>query len=183
MAAASRTTKTEEHVAIVRRLTHGEVAMARSIFKDAIDYGTVRVHNKGYLWFGLQPDNVAMSPNGEIFFTKNYFKDDFSRESSANRRWFMHEMVHVWQYQLGYPVRIRGAIRIGLDYTYQLDPKKRLKDYNMEAQGDLLADYFALKTLNAPAVMRQSDYAGHTQLYEQILGDFLVDPKNPSNLP
>lgn len=157
--------------------------MARSIFEDAIDYGKVRVHDRGYLWFGLQPDNVAMTPNGEMYFSRSRFKDDFSRQSNANRRWFMHEMVHVWQYQLGYPVRIRGAIRIGLDYTYRLGPQKRLKDYNMEAQGELLADYFALKVLNAPAVMRQSDYAGQAQLYEQVLGDFLADPKDRSNLP
>jgi hypothetical protein len=39
----------------------------------------------------------------------------------------------------------RGAIRIGLEYEYELDPAKKLSDYNMEAQGDLLADYWALK--------------------------------------
>ena len=36
------------------------------------------------------------------------------------KKWFIHEMVHVWQFQLGYPVAIRGAIRLGLDYKYVL---------------------------------------------------------------
>ncbi|UUZ53048.1 hypothetical protein LP419_29235 [Massilia sp. H-1] len=61
----------------------------------------------------------------------------------------MHEMVHVWQYQLGYPVRLRGAVRVGLSYDYELAPDKHLSDFNMEAQGDLLADYFALKHMAA----------------------------------
>ena len=54
----------------------------------------------------------------------------------------MHEMVHVWQCQLGYPVKLRGAIRLGLSYEYVLATDKRLSDYNMGAQGDVLADYF-----------------------------------------
>lgn len=99
-----------------RSLTAGEVAMARKLFKDALDYTVVKVHNDEYLPFGLQPDDTAMAPNGEIYFNPAHFKEDFSQESNRSKRWFMHEMVHVWQYQLGYPVRLRGAIRIGLDY-------------------------------------------------------------------
>jgi len=95
----------------------------------------------------------------------------------------MHEMVHVWQHQLRYPVKLRGAIRIGLRYDYTLIAEKRLCDYNMEAQGDLLADYFVLKCLCAPDAMRQAKYAEDISVYEEVLSDFFADRKAASNLP
>ena len=167
-----------------RPMTPGEIAMAKVIFKDSIDYSKVKVHNGEYLWFGLQPDNTAMTPNGEMYFNPDYFKEDFSKEDSADKHWFMHEMVHVWQYQLDYPVKLRGAIRIGLSYAYQLAHDKTLADYNMEAQGDIVADYFALKVLGDPTVMRQQRYANALSDYEQYtLKTFLADPADRSSLP
>ena len=91
--------------------------------------------------------------------------------------------MHVWQHQLGYPVRLRGAIRIGLGYRYDLAPGKTLADYNMEAQGDLLADYFVLRFLRAPRTMRQPRYADSRALFEKVLAGFLADPADRSNLP
>lgn len=95
----------------------------------------------------------------------------------------MHEMVHVWQHQLGYAVRLRGAVRIGLAYNYELAADKTLADYNMEAQGDLLADYFVLKHLHAPIGMRHPRHAGSLALYEKVLAAFLVNPASAENLP
>jgi hypothetical protein len=92
-------------------------------------------------------------------------------------------MAHVWQHQLGYPVRLRGAIRIGLPYHYELREGATLADYNMEAQGDLLADYFALKFMRLPRIMRQRRYAHALALYEEVLAGFLADPADRSNLP
>jgi hypothetical protein len=91
--------------------------------------------------------------------------------------------VHVWQHQLGYPVRLRGAIRLGLSYAYELRSDATLADFNMEAQGDVLADYFALKYLHQPGVMRQRQYAGSLALYESVLALFLAQPKDRRNLP
>lgn len=82
-----------------------------------------------------------------------------------------------------YPVRLRGAIRIGLSYRYELRPDATLADYNMEAQGDLFADYFALKYMRNPRVMRQRRQAHQLDLYEQVLARFLADPRDPDNLP
>ena len=95
----------------------------------------------------------------------------------------MHEMVHVWQHQLGYPVRLRGAIRLGLPYHYELREGAALADYNMEAQGDLLADYFALKFLRHPRIVRQRRHAHQLDLYERVLAGFLADPADRENLP
>lgn len=168
-----------------RPLRTGEALMARQIFGDSVDYDQVRVHNEEFLPFDLQPDDTAMTPNGEIYFNPKRFKEDFSLSTPGDQHWLMHEMVHVWQYQLGYPVMLRGAFRIGLDYEYELKPDKKLSDYNMEAQGDLLADYWALKFLNKPEVMSMRFYQDRLwlPLYEQVLSRFLANPADKDNLP
>lgn len=166
-----------------RRLTAGEIAMATLVFGGAIDYGRVQVYKRRYLPFGLQPRNCAMTPNGAMYFHPSCCLDDFSGGSVHARHWFMHEMVHVWQHQLGYPVRLRGAVRLGLSYRYVLAAGKTLADFNMEAQGDVLADYFALKFLRAPEAMRQAQYAQALPLFDAILADFLADPADRRSLP
>jgi len=157
--------------------------MARLVFGNAIDYARVKVHKRCYLPFGLQPANCAMAPNGSIYFHPSCFLENYAAADPPARHWFIHEMTHVWQHQLGYPVRLRGAIRIGLSYAYQLAPGTTLADFNMEAQGDLLADYFALKHLRLPSVMRQTKYDGRLSLYETVLAGFLALPASRSNLP
>ncbi|QYF92081.1 Rhs element Vgr protein [Massilia sp. PAMC28688] len=164
-----------------RFLTEGEVAMASLLFKDAVDYRRVRIHRRRYMPF--QPSNCAMTPNGAMYFHGSCFLDDFAVGTEHARHWFMHEMVHVWQHQLGYAVRARGAIRLGLPYHYDLDPGKTLADYNMEAQGDLLADFFVLRHLGSAASMRQRRYADSLALYQQVLGHFLAHPASRDNLP
>ncbi|BAN22633.1 hypothetical protein [Caballeronia insecticola] len=169
-----------------RPLTDGEAAIARLVFRDAIDYAKVSVYACGYLPFGLQPSRTAMAPNGNLYFPRGCFQDDFSRSSLADRMWFIHEMTHVWQFQLGYPVRLRGAIRVGLPYAYTLADGKRLCDYNMEAQGNLLADYFALRFCDAQGSLYEHRYRrmpGALAFFEAVLSDFIRAPAERRNLP
>lgn len=169
-----------------RGLTPGEIQMARLVFADSVDYSRVKVHNGEYLWFGMQPDDTAMTPEGEMYFNEKYFREDFSAEDIRDQQWFIHEMVHVWQHQLGYPVKARGAVRIGLSYDYTLDPKQLLHDYNMEAQGNIVADYFVSRFRNAQFAMYEEKYAydlNALTLLEATLILFLGSPRNPNNLP
>lgn len=164
-----------------RRLTPDEVAMAALVFGESIDYARVRIHARRYLPF--QPRNCCMTPNGSMYFHRSRFLPDYTRGDPLVVHWFLHEMAHVWQHQLGYAVRLRGAVRIGLPYDYDLAPGKTLADFNMEAQGDLLADYFALRHLHSPETMRQPRYANSLPLYEAVLAGFLADPGCVENLP
>jgi len=164
-----------------RTLTQAEISMAALVFGDSIDYGRVRVHARRYIPF--QPKNCCMTPNGSMYFHRSCFLPDYTLGDPHVVHWFIHEMAHIWQHQLGYPVRLRGAVRIGLSYNYDLAPGKTLADYNMEAQGDLLADYFALKHMHKPRVVRQRRYVGQLRLYEQVLAGFLADPSDHENLP
>jgi len=165
-----------------RPLTYGEQSLAKLLFGDAIDYARVRIHDRGYFW-KFQSRHTAVAPNGQIYFNREDFLTDFSLAGPKGIHWFMHEMVHVWQWQLGYRLRLRGACRIGLSYRYELAPDKRLGDFNMEAQGDLLADYFMLKFFNARGALAQQQYADALPLFEQVLADFLLQPQSPRHLP
>ena len=164
-----------------RALTLGEVTLARRLFGDAIDYAKVRIHGRRYLPF--QPKHCAMTPNGSMYFHRSCVLDDFAAADIARQHWFIHEMTHVWQHQLGYPVRLRGAVRIGLDYHYRLRAGAVLADFNMEAQGDLLADYFVLRLLRRADAMRWPDQAGALRLFDDILKPFLADPAGRCHLP
>jgi hypothetical protein len=169
------------HLPYSRPLTAGEIAMASLLFHDAIDFRRVRIHARRYMPF--QPKNCCMTPNGSMYFHRSCFLPDYSRGNPSAVHWFQHEMAHVWQHQMGYAVRLRGAVRVGLSYDYDLAAGKTLADFNMEAQGDLLADYFVLRHLGSSVAMRQKRYAGRLALYEKVLASFLVNPSSVANLP
>ena len=168
-----------------RPLTSGEIAMCKLIFKDAIDYSLVKVHNHEYFWFGMQNDNTAFTPNGELYFNPDRFQSDFSAsQKDADKIWFMHEMVHVWQKQLGYSLWWNGARILfsggysdGSSYQYSTtkDAGKSLADFNMEQQGELIADYYAAKYLKISV--------SKIPFLESVLAEFLKEPKNAALLP
>lgn len=175
-----------------RPLTIGEIDMCKPIFRYSIDYNKVRVHNREWLIFGLQPDNTAMTPNGELYFNPKWFEADFSAPKNTSplypanilKAWFLHEMTHVWQYQLGYGVKWHGMQRWKLDYHYTLDPAKNLCDYNMEAQGNIIADYFAHGVLQDPSALSHTVHVSDPlSLYQTVLSAFLFNPTDPENLP
>lgn len=172
-----------------RMLTSGELAMAQSLFKDSVDYTKIKIHSEEYLPFGLQPDNTAMTPNGEMYFNPDYYKEDFSLLPN-DQHWFMHEMVHVWQYQLGYWVRLHGLLLhpgtlwglLGDPYQYELKPGDKLQDFNMEQQGDIIADYYCWSTNNATR-SASGRRVPSIDAYKNVLGDFLSNPNDRKLLP
>jgi len=174
-----------------RYLTAGEIIYCRLIFGDAIEYSRVKVYNKK--WMPMQRSDVVMTPNGNIYYPDG-FKEDFSvgGASDADLQLFMHEMTHVWQYQNGYNVKLNGILSFKKSrYSYDLIEGKRLSDYNMEAQADLLADYFLLlKFGDIGAVYlsekkyRCNDCSADLLLrYKAVLADFILNPHAKSNLP
>jgi hypothetical protein len=99
-----------------RPLTAGEIGLARAAFGGTIDYARVRMS-----------DGADVNPIAHIaFFMGNpaialgstvYFGRDFCPDFSApgrDRRTFIHEMAHVWQY------RIMGMAAFFLRYAFEL---------------------------------------------------------------
>jgi len=97
-----KTPSTVVFIPTKRRLTIGEIKMCQLVFKDSINYKNVFVHRNGFLGY-VDFSGFAMTPNGEIYLPSNEYDNvpDFSMAAVPSRNWFIHEMTHVWQYQLG----------------------------------------------------------------------------------
>ncbi|TDS98373.1 type IV secretion protein Rhs [Erwinia rhapontici] len=130
----------------LRLMTPGELKMAREIFRDTINYAKVWIHKGSYLPFGLQSMGTSMSPNGEMYF-REYYSPDFSKAMRINQHIFIHELSHVWQYQKGMKVKLRGLISWAVSYKYALDSWP-LTTYRMEQQASIIADYYLLTQFN-----------------------------------
>jgi len=125
-----------------RPLTPGEIALARTIFGDAIDYSKVRMV-KGK-WWPLQPRRSAMAPMGDIWFHPDGggWSDDFSKEPVGQQGFWIHEMTHVWQTQKGgrfYLPLIRHPF---CRYAYELEPGKPFARYGIEQQAEIVRHRF-----------------------------------------
>lgn len=95
------------------------------IFKNSIDYSKVRVHKGEFLWFGIQDNYTAMTPEGDMYFPEEIYEDDFA---FVNPYLFIHEMVHVWQYQLGHNVLWNGFLVHFLKLGFLSKGDSELKD-------------------------------------------------------
>ncbi|PTA70296.1 hypothetical protein C9412_18865 [Stenotrophomonas sp. Nf1] len=170
-----------------RSLTFGEIEMARLVFGDSVDYSRVKVHNHGYwLFFGFQHKDTGVTPNGEMYFPKGIYRDDYSLDTLRLQAFFIHEMTHVWQYQLGYNVKLVRTPRPNMSYDYVLDKTRLLHDYNMEAQGDILADYFLVTFRGSRSSMSNSRYHATVDIeayFEHTLSQFHADISSRNNLP
>lgn len=69
----------------IRQLTIGEIALAKTLYGYSIRYHLVWVHRESYLPFNLQPVDVAMSPNGEMWFREDTYSPDFSLEKLLDK--------------------------------------------------------------------------------------------------
>jgi hypothetical protein len=137
-----------------RPLTPGEIALARSVFGEAIDYSRVKMI-KGK-WWPFHPRNAAMAPMGNIYFHPEgqVWSDDFSQEPLRRQRFFIHEMTHVWQAQA------KGRFYLPLmrhpfcRYCYALKPGQPFDRYGLEQQAEIVADVFlaqqGVQTATAP---------------------------------
>ncbi|WP_163369114.1 type IV secretion protein Rhs [Klebsiella aerogenes] len=126
-----------------RLITTGEIGLSRALYNCGIRYNTVWIHRESYLPFNLQPIDIAMSPNGEMWFREDTYSHDFSMDILEKKHRFMHEMMHVWQAQRGMFVRTRGLFSHFADYSYSLD-KADICHYGLEQQASLVSDYWLL---------------------------------------
>ncbi len=125
-----------------RSLTSGEIALARSIFGDAIDYEKVDL--KLDKWWPFHPRGVAMAPMGHIYFHPmgGGWSEDFSAEPLRRQAFFIHEMTHVWQAQKGGRFYLPLMRHPFCRYLYRLYPGKPFRRYGLEQQAELVARRF-----------------------------------------
>ena len=134
-----------------RPLTEGEVALARSMFGDAIDYGRVRIVRGK--WWPLQPRGIVMAPTGNIHFhpADPRWSEDFAAERLSLQGLFIHEMTHVWQAQA------RGRFYLPLmrhpfcRYGYLLRDGWPFDRYGLEQQAEIVRHAFLARHGAHPA--------------------------------
>lgn len=63
----------------LRRMTSGELTLARSIFENTIDYSKVWIHNEN-ICLG-QGERTAMTPNGEMYYPDAVYSSDYSSQA------------------------------------------------------------------------------------------------------
>jgi hypothetical protein len=140
-------------------LTSGEVTLARTMFGDAIAYGSVRVKRRKF--FPLHPRGVTMAPMGHLHFHPGaaHYCDDFAAASLQRQAHFIHEMVHVWQAQ----TRGRWYLVIRRHpwcrYDYALKPGWTLEQYGLEQQAEIVRHAFLLRRgAQVPGVADKAAY-------------------------
>ena len=123
-----------------RHLSPGEIALASSVFGDAIDYARVHVHERKWWPFHLR--DWIMAPTGDLWLHPDgpLVGIDFARAGIGLQGLFIHEMTHVWQHQMGLCLLLRR--HPFCRYAYRLEPGKQLEAYGIEQQAEIVRDVF-----------------------------------------
>ena len=119
----------------MRRLTRGEEELARSVFGDAIDYGTVRLVHEAPFAFAVTLGSVILFPSSA--------PQDFAQADLRIQAWLIHELTHVWQHQTGVNVLWRGITERQYGYG-KLDKSRTLSSYKIEQQAAIVEDYYRM---------------------------------------
>jgi Hint domain len=170
-----------------RTLTSGEIKLAKTVYKKALKYSKIRIHDESYIFF--QPDNSGMTPNGEIYMSGSAYHADYSKEGKHTRAFFIHEMAHVWQYQCNVLSPIWSAIgetihhlgNYSKAYQYTLDASKDLLDYGIEQQASILEDYYLSIAGGGGSSGSPSGGKPKTKM-QAVLKKFLQNPAYPRAL-
>ena len=128
-----------------RAMTAGEIALARGVFGDAIDYTKVSLRRRKWAFF--QPREITMAPRGHLHFHPkgSGYCDDFAAAGILRQGLLIHELTHVWQTQT------RGEWYLLLHrhpwcrYDYSLKPGWRLEKYGIEQQAEIVKHAFWLR--------------------------------------
>ncbi|HMI20753.1 MAG TPA: vgr related protein [Sphingomonas sp.] len=147
-----------------RNLTPGEIALAVSIYRNAIDLSAVEIRR--HKWWPFQSRNVAMAPMGHLHFHPDgpLWREDFSEASVSLRGLLIHELCHVWQTQRGIFLPLRRLPFARYSYTLRLG--KPFTSYGMEQQAEIAANTYLAR--EGHLALTAADRAQHEALIAQI---------------
>ncbi len=131
-----------------RGLNKAERQEAQKVFGNSLNYDAVSVSDSSKL---MQIGGYARTPGETIFFPTG----TLGRSDPGYYAWLIHELTHTWQTQHGVSVltKIKYAVRKS-SYNFGGDAglEKAIKegkcftDFNTEAQGDILEQYYKILT-------------------------------------
>lgn len=126
-------------------MTGGEIALARTIFGDALDYALITIRRRK--WFPFQPHRTTMAPRGHLHFhpRADAYCDDFSQAGVLAQGLLIHELTHVWQTQTRGSWYLVTHRMPWARYDYSLKPGKPLTFYGIEQQAEIVRHAFLLR--------------------------------------
>ncbi len=127
----------------IRLLTDYELKLAEDFFDKSIDFSNVRINSR-------MPSYVKKKAHAYVSFHTINFLEDISQAI------FIHELVHIWQYQKYGSIYIYRALKAqrstegyqygGEEGLYQaMIQKKKFIDFNFEQQGEIFEDYCRIR--------------------------------------
>ena len=136
----SAPTMTKTGPATIRPLTPAEITLAGSVFGPALNVHTVTVRRAKY--WAFHPWWVTMAPDGHIWCHPCGFNwsADYAAGTPGTQAHFIHELVHVWQVQVGGHLALRRPPMAR--YGYRVSPGKPFARYGIEQQACIVADAF-----------------------------------------
>jgi hypothetical protein len=158
-----------------RKLTAGEIKLAREAFGDKIAYDKVRLSdgpgNNPAAHIAFMRGNPAITIGNTVYFKENFVAD--YALPGRNGTMFMHEMTHVWQYKtLGMPAFFAryGAelARAGgnPNNMYKYTDATKFGEAMLEAQAQMVGDYYkAMAEGNASRTARLAKNLAGSGLY------------------
>lgn len=121
-----------------RALTDAEITLLEPIYQSSVKLEKVRIKSGGLLTLTVPGITIGNT----ISFPKNSYDVTHRRDKAM----LIHEVCHVWQYQnfgLGY---IPGSMWENTTqrdaYVINYDASKTFRDYDIEEQCEIVADYF-----------------------------------------
>lgn len=137
-----------------RFLTPGEVDVARTVFGGTIDYKKVKVFTRPLIFWKPPPHVSARMWNGNIYIFEDQIKTaDFATRPAPVQKAYLHELTHVWQYAndpkflaAGFFALLKRDFDYDALYGYDIEDHKYFADFNFEQQGEIIEDYYDLRT-------------------------------------
>ena len=137
-------------------MSFDEIHEARSVFGEAIRYDLVRIDKQPKI--GLAKEVIAYV----TFFMINY-------KRNISMPIFIHELVHVWQFQQYGSVYISKSLKAqkspeGYDYGGSenlfkiMVLGKNIQHFNFEQQADIIEDYYKKRKRQNPSNVEQNVY-------------------------
>lgn len=164
-----------------RSLTDNELNLVSNLIGKAADWSEVKIVSGA--WWQFHP-HAAICCGNRIYFPAAYYAEDFVATALSRQAWLIHELIHVWQSQHGFPVLLAGvclAMKAAYYHrrAYRYPPLNEIKYFgqlNMEQQAQLVQDYFLAQAGDS----RHHPYLLH---FRRLLKPLVNHPHNRRLLP
>ena len=127
-----------------RQLTTNEIDMLKKLYGNSIDYSKVTIKSS------ILPGDDAVTTFNTISFPPKDYRNDFTTDDISFKKWLVHEIAHVWQWQVQGKFTILNGVGnwIANGFSYDLYNYSINDDFNsmnIEQKASVIADRFLLK--------------------------------------